>query len=200
MNLSMIQSLYVFRNEEKIMLENEEYELYFAMLRLDFKDSPLATAILTDLFYYFYYEHLLVMNSEYELIYILRSALIKNIRRARKFERVKRNTINSYVKSLFAATMATNLLIDLIRMNEAKCTEEEYELISKYAGISNVLFPRNVSDYDDLPKQLIIIETKMMRYIEETFMTERPFIEKSIAEIVKFIDTLTINEKMLYGE
>lgn len=116
MSNNLYTPLYIMTDEIKEQLENSYalHELYTFLLR-NFQDNLHVQSTVRDLWCYFYFDDAqLVLHPEVNLIYSLRSMIVKITSSDETIKRLKNTTLGLASESMLAAIQCMNLFIDIL--------------------------------------------------------------------------------------
>lgn len=193
------ESIYILSEQQKeICQELVHYDIFFSMVRNEYRDNPIVMGAMYNLFVHYYFEEQSVYNSELTMIYLLRHFVIERVRAISKFERIKMHTKGSYSKALIASALTINLFIDINRVVLKTISEQDLLFFLKYTTSFKELFNEHFEQYEGYPRKLVKIQTEILQQMRQYFNNHEKKIEGKIIEIIQFMDQYALDEKDIF--
>jgi hypothetical protein len=201
LNNKEIETLYILSEQHKVQLAPiNKIKLYFPMLRPEYKDKPFAKSIMLDFYVFYSIKDEPIINSNLELVYILRRFLLTEVQRNEQLKRLKLKLINNPAIAMIAAALTTNIYLDLIEQLSKNLTDLEQQLLENYLDTIKLLFKIQEQKYSAYPKQLVLAETSLLKEIRQYVGTHKDEMHSKFTEIVRFVDLYTLNEIELFDK
>ncbi|MGN7477281.1 serine protease [Solibacillus silvestris] len=176
----------------------EHYDYFFHLIRHDFHGLSFANLSVSDIWAYFYFEEVPVINSEHALIFLLRNFMLNEVIISQKFKRLKKSTIGSYTNALMASVLTVNLFLDSLLEALRTLPKEQYSLYMKFESSSKQLFNDRFSAYEHYPKKLVQIETAILKSLRQYIWQNDKLFDQRKLKVVRLIDEITIIERELF--
>ena len=199
-SLQWLEPIFMLTAEQKKLLSKlEEYEGYFCMLRHEYLDNSVAISTMVDFFYYLYEEEKLLFNSEVTMYYLLRHYVVQVGIDLEKLRKTKHYTTGFMDRSLIAAALMTNMILDIHREIRRQLTAEEIQFMWKYMKRPKKLFDMKFQKIESYPRKYVLLETKMLQAMRTYIKENGQEVSKVAQYINRFMDAYVYDEQQLFS-
>lgn len=198
-SLQWVEPIFLLTDKQRKLLTTlEQYEVYFCMLRHEYLENSVAISSMVDFFYYLYEEDALLFNSEMTMYYLLRQYGVSYVVELEKLRKTKRYTTGHMDRSLIAAALMTNMLLDIHREIRPQFTKEEISFMWKYMKRPKKLFDMKFQKFESYPKKYVLLETKMLQAMRAYIHENEQEVGAAVQYINRFMDAYVYDEQQLF--
>lgn len=198
-SLQWVEPIFLLNERQKKMLTSlEQYEVYFCMLRHEYIESAVAISTMVDFFYYLHEKEKLLFNSETTMYYLLRHYVVEVGIDLEKLRKTKHYTTGHIDRSLIAAALMTNMLLDIHRKIRPQFSKEEIQFMWKYMKRPKKLFDMKFQKIESYPKKYVLLETRMLQAMRTYMQENEQEITEAAQYINRFMDAYVYDEQQLF--
>lgn len=198
-SLQWVEPIFLLTDSQRQLLTKlEEYEVYFCMLRHEYLDNSVAISTMVDFFYHLYEKDPLYINSEMTLYNLLRRYCVDFGLELEKLRKTKHYTTGHIDRSLLAAALITNMILDIHRKIRPQLTKEEIRFMWKYMKRPKKLFDVKFQIIESYPKKYVLLETKMLQAMRTYIQENKQEVNDSVQYINRFMDAYVYDEQRLF--
>lgn len=198
-SLQWVEPIFVLtESQRQVLTELEQYEVYFCMLRHEYLENSVAISTMVDFFYYLYEKEQLLFNSEMTMYYLLRHYCVEFGMDLERLRKTKHYTTGFIDRSLIAAALITNMILDIHRKIRPQFTNEEIQFMWKYMKRPKKLFDMKFQKFESYPKKYVLLETRMLQAMRTYIQENMQEIHEATQYINRFMDAYVYDEQQLF--
>lgn len=200
---SLYTPLYIVTNNVKEELETTYplHELYIFLLRDQYQDNLHVLSTVRDLWCYFYFEEKeLVLHPEINLIYSLRSMIVKITSSEESLGRLKNTTINLASESMLAAIECMNRCIDVLDTFHQSFEQEMQDKLNTFIAFDiSKLFNQQFNLIEEYPSKFVEIQAAAIKALRLFAVHENEQFKEDLKDISKSVRDYHLQHKKFFN-
>ncbi len=186
--------------EENLETSYSLHELYTFLLRDPYHDNLHVLSAVRDLWCYFYFdEKELVLHPKINLIYSLRSMIVKIISTNEIMQRLKKSTVGLAAQSMLAAIKSMNLFIDILDIfYESLDQEMQHTLNSIISFDISKLFDQQFNLIEEYPSKFVGLQAAAIKAIRLFIVNHEEHYTESLMDISKSVRNYHLQYKQFF--
>ncbi len=199
--MDMYESLYILGEEQK---QHEQhictYDFLFCGLLPNWRHNNHWLSFVRDVAFLLYEEQEPVINSNITMIYLIRKEALTLLANYHRIGKLKAVTKGSFEKSILAAVQVTNGLLKILEdYILPELTMAERQLFGQFSNMDiRFLFSEEYTKYEEYPKQLVYLQTKIIKNIARLRNQHPEVVEDMFSNVIRFMDLYTLTEQDVF--
>ena len=186
--------------EENLETSYSLHELYTYLLRDPYQDNLHVLSAVRDLWCYFYFdEEELVLHPKVNLIYSLRSMIVKIISSNETMQRLKKSTVGLGSESMLASIKCMNIFADILEVFYRSLDQEMQHTLNTFILFDiSKLFDQQFNPIEQYPSKFVGLQAAAIKAIRQFIANHEEQYTESLLDISKSVRDYQLQYKQFF--